>query len=101
MKKRGIDISANRTKHLDEFLAQRFDVLITLCDRVREACPEFPSHPNLVHWSIPDPALEAANDRASYPAFERTATELETRIRFLLHLLDQASTIRRSTHAER
>jgi hypothetical protein len=51
--------------------------------------------------SIPDPALEAANDRASYPAFERTATELETRIRFLLHLLDQASTIRRSTHAER
>ena len=65
MKKRGIDISANRTKHLDEFLSQRFDVVITLCDRVREVCPEFPSHPDLVHWSVPDPALEGPNDRAT------------------------------------
>lgn len=99
MKKRGIDISANRTKHLDEFVTQRFDVVITLCDRVREVCPEFPSHPRLVHWSISDPALEGPNTRASYPAFERTAAELETRIRFLLPLLDQQS-IRRSRRAE-
>ena len=42
MKRRGIDISANRTKHLDEFVARRFDMVITLCDRVREVCPEFP-----------------------------------------------------------
>jgi protein-tyrosine-phosphatase/DNA-binding transcriptional ArsR family regulator len=101
MKRRGIDISANRTKHLDEFVAQRFDFVITLCDRVREVCPEFPSHPSLVHWSVPDPALEGPNARASYPAFERTATELETRIGFLLHLLDQPSTTRRLTRAER
>ncbi len=63
----GIDISANRTKHLDEFRAQRFDTVITLCDRVREVCPEFPSRPELVHWSVPDPALEGMNNRASYP----------------------------------
>jgi protein-tyrosine-phosphatase len=100
MKKRGIDISGNRTKHVDEFVAQRFDVVITLCDRVREVCPEFPSHPDLVHWSIPDPALEGPNDRATLPAFERLATELETRIGFLLQLLEE-STTRRSTHAER
>ncbi|MGH8983930.1 MAG: ArsR family transcriptional regulator [Acidimicrobiia bacterium] len=101
MRTRGIDISANRTKHLNEFVAQRFDYVITLCDRVREVCPELPSRPNLVHWSVPDPALEGPNDRASYPAFERTATELETRIGFLLRLLDAPSTTRRSTHAER
>lgn len=94
MKGRGIDISGNRTKHLDEFASQRFDFVITLCDRVREVCPEFPSHPNLVHWSIPDPAGGA------YRVFERTATELETRIRFLLALLEAQST-RRSRHAER
>ena len=99
MKKRGIDISENRTKHLEEFAAQRFDVVITLCDRVREVCPEFPSHPRLMHWSIPDPALEAPTNRASYPAFERTATELETRIGYLLHLLNEPAT-RRSAHAE-
>ena len=89
MKQRGIDISANRTKHFDELAAQRFDRVITLCDKVREVCPEFPYHPRLVHWSIPDPALEGTNNRASYPAFERTAAQLETRIQFLLPLLQQ------------
>jgi protein-tyrosine-phosphatase len=87
MHERGIDISANRTKHLDEFLDDRFDVVITLCDRVREVCPEFPSHPRLVHWSIPDPAREGAIGGDSYPAFERTATELETRVGFLMYAL--------------
>ena len=89
MRSRGIDISANRTKHLDELAGQRFDLIITLCDRVREVCPEFPSQPELVHWSLPDPAAAGATNRASLPAFEQTATELETRIRFLLPLLER------------
>ena len=101
LRRRGIDISANRTKHLDEFRSERFDAVITLCDRVREVCPEFPSKPQLVHWSIPDPALEGATDRASYPAFERTASELETRISFRLPLFERTSIERRSTHAQR
>jgi ArsR family transcriptional regulator, arsenate/arsenite/antimonite-responsive transcriptional repressor / arsenate reductase (thioredoxin) len=101
MKRRGIDISANRTKHFDEYVGERFDMVITLCDRVREVCPEFPEHPRHVHWSIPDPAREGATNRASYPAFERTAAELETRVEYLLpQLLDQP-TGRRSTHAKR
>ena len=100
MKTRGIDLSENRVKHLDEFVAQRFDVVITLCDRVKEVCPEFPSHPDRVHWSVADPALEGANDRATLPAFTRLVTELETRIGFLLDQLEESST-RRSRHAER
>jgi ArsR family transcriptional regulator, arsenate/arsenite/antimonite-responsive transcriptional repressor / arsenate reductase (thioredoxin) len=106
LRERGIDIGGNRAKHLDELLSRRFDMVITLCDRVREVCPEFPSHPRLVHWSIPDPALDGPTDRASYPAFERTAIELETRIDFLLHVLDHSPTTspptaRRSSHADR
>ncbi len=97
----GIDISANRTKHLDEFRAQRFDTVITLCDRVREVCPEFPSRPELVHWSVPDPALEGVNNRASYPAFRRTAAEIETRISFKLPLLTRTPTARRPDNAQR
>jgi len=91
MRKRGFDISGNRTKHFDELTAQRFDLVVTLCDRVREVCPEFPRQPELAHWSIPDPAREGTTDRQSYPAFERTAAELETRIRFLLPLLINTS----------
>ena len=87
---RGIDISGQRPKHLDELLGERFDRVITLCDRVREVCPDFPGHPDAVHWSIPDPAL-AADDGDSYPAFQRTAAELDARIGFLLAGLDPST----------
>ncbi len=97
----GIDISANRAKHIDEFRSQRFDTVVTLCDRVRAVCPVFPSRPELVHWSVADPALEGATDRASYPAFERTAAELETRISFRLPLFTPTATARRPANVQR
>jgi protein-tyrosine-phosphatase len=81
MQKRGIDLGGRRAKSLQEFVAQPFDFVITLCDRVREVCPEFPGQPRTIHWSIADPALE------SPPAFERTAVELEWRVSFLLHVI--------------
>ena len=98
----GIDIAGRRTKHFDEFGSQRFDTVITLCDRVREVCPDFPSHPELVHWSVPDPAAAGPIDRASYPAFERTAAELESRIRFRLPLFTHTTPHpRRSPNVQR
>jgi hypothetical protein len=67
-------------------------------------CPDFASQPALVHWSVPDPAAAGPTRRASYTAFERTAVELETRIRFLLPLLttdpSDLTHMRRSSHAE-
>ena len=80
MREHGIDISGHRSKHLEEFAGQRFGYVITLCDRVREVCPEFPGHPQLIHWSIADPAGEAD----AHAAFRRVAAELRTRIGFLL-----------------
>ena len=76
MRARGIDLAGRRSKHLAEFAAQRFDYVISLCDRVREVCPEFPGGPELIHWSIPDPAREPGSDEETLPAFERTAAEL-------------------------
>ena len=84
MRTRGIDLAGRRSKELSEFTGRRFDYVISLCDRVREICPEFPGNPQVVHWSVPDPAREPGTDEQTLPAFERTATELETRIRFLL-----------------
>jgi protein-tyrosine-phosphatase/DNA-binding transcriptional ArsR family regulator len=79
----GIDLSAARPKHLDELAGERFDHVITLCDRVREVCPEFPGRPATAHWSIPDPAA----DPDGRPAFDRVAAELDDRIGFLLHAI--------------
>jgi len=85
----GIDLAGQSAKQLSEFAQQRFDRVITLCDRVREICPEFPGQPRTIHWSIPDPAVGPVDgdDEAGYPAFQQTATELETRIGFLLAAL--------------
>ena len=89
MRERGIDIAGGRSKHMSEFTDERFDYVISLCDRVREVCPEFPWRPRLIHWSIPDPAREPGSDEVTLPAFERTAAELRTRIGFLLEAIDK------------
>jgi ArsR family transcriptional regulator, arsenate/arsenite/antimonite-responsive transcriptional repressor / arsenate reductase (thioredoxin) len=82
MREYGIDLSGRRSKHLSEFSGHRFDFVITLCDKVREACPEFPGGPEPVHWSIQDPAAAG-----SYPAFQAVAGDLRTRISFLVQRL--------------
>jgi protein-tyrosine-phosphatase len=92
MRARGIDLAGRRSKHLAEFAAERFDYVISLCDRVREVCPEFPGGPELIHWSIPDPARAPGSDEATLPAFERTAAELCTRIGFLIEAIEQTIT---------
>jgi protein-tyrosine-phosphatase len=83
----GLDLTGHASKHLDVFDGQRFDWVISLCDRVREVCPEFPGHPETIHWSIPNPAAGDADDDATYPLFKQTAAELATRIGFLLAVL--------------
>jgi protein-tyrosine-phosphatase/DNA-binding transcriptional ArsR family regulator len=84
----GIDLAGQCSKHVSVFAHERFDRVISLCDRVREVCPEFPGEPETVHWSIPDPtAGQTDDDQASYPAFRLTAEELETRVGFLLAAL--------------
>ena len=84
----GLDLAGHHSKHLSVFAEEPFDHVITLCDRVREVCPEFPGRPETIHWSLADPA--AVGDDASYSAFQDTAAELETRIGFLLAALTPA-----------
>jgi protein-tyrosine-phosphatase len=84
MAERGIDISGRSSKHYDRFERQRFDQVITLCDKVREVCPEFPGRPTTAHWSMADPAAEGSDSDSNYRAFVRTADEIETRLGLLI-----------------
>lgn len=86
----GIDIAGHRPVYVEAVARERFDYVISLCDKAREACPEFPSRPSLIHWSLPDPAA-GEGGLTGYPAFERTAADLDTRIRFLLPVLEEAA----------
>jgi ArsR family transcriptional regulator, arsenate/arsenite/antimonite-responsive transcriptional repressor / arsenate reductase (thioredoxin) len=87
----GIDIAGQRPRHLDTATG-RFDYVITLCDKVREVCPEFPGHPRHIHWSIPDPAPHGTQARAVETAVRRTAHDIDVRIGHLLHVLPTTDT---------
>ncbi len=87
----GIDLAGHRSKHIREVGEAPFDRVVTLCDRVREVCPELPGDPEAIHWSIADPAAGHADDEASYPAFQQLAFDLGTRIGFLLATLSAPS----------
>ena len=82
----GLDLAGQASKHLDAFADQSFDWVISLCDRVREACPEFPGRAEVIHWSIANPAT-GESDEVTYPLFQQVAAELATRIGFLLAML--------------
>ena len=84
LSERGITLQRTASTHLDTLGCEHFDYVITLCDRVREVCPEFPDHPAAIHWSMGDPARTGTTDKQTYPAFRATLTELEERIVFML-----------------
>ncbi|MCB9169231.1 MAG: arsenate reductase ArsC [Flavobacteriales bacterium] len=56
MREDGIDISGHRSKTIDAFEGQDFDVVLTVCDSARENCPWFPATAKQVHQDFPDPA---------------------------------------------
>ena len=75
----GIDITSQRSKHVDEFSGQHFDYVITVCDHANETCPIFPGAPTRMHWSVPDPA--AVHGSGRFEAFRSARNTLRTSLR--------------------
>jgi protein-tyrosine-phosphatase len=86
----GIDLLGQHSKHADVFAGQSFDVVITVCDRAREACPAFPGAREQLHWSFPDPAA-VRGAQAQRRAFADVAAGLGRRIHYLLPVIVPAS----------
>ena len=61
MAEEGIDISAHRSKHVDDLKGIRFDLVITVCDHARESCPVFPGKTRVIHAGFEDPPYLARN----------------------------------------
>src|SRR4029079_16783311 len=75
----GIDISGARSKPVGEFLGQRFDYVITVCDRARATCPVFPGGSETLHWGIDDPAEATRTDEERQGGLARALRELAGR----------------------
>ncbi len=80
MREIGIDISQHRSKSVDEFAAQKFDYIITVCDNARESCPVFPGHAMRIHWSFDDPAAITVSDEERLAVYRRVRDEIKTRL---------------------
>ncbi len=81
MRERGIDITGQRSKSVDEFAGQEFDYVITVCDNAREHCPVFPGKTERIHWSFDDPAKAEGDEEAVLAVFRRVRDEIEGRLR--------------------
>lgn len=72
----GIDIAAHRSKHLDGFLQQEVETVITVCSDADRACPVFPGQVNRHHWGFDDPAHAGGDEEQKMQVFRRVRDEI-------------------------
>lgn len=76
----GLDLSSHRPKHVREVAGERFDLVVTTCDAVLEACPVLAGGAETLHWSLEDPAAAEGPEAERLGIFRRTAAEIRARI---------------------
>ncbi len=86
LRESGIDWEGHSTRGLAGLDRERWDFVITVCDRAKEACPAFPGQPILAHWGMPDPAGVEGAETAKRAAFLDARTLISRRIDLLLAL---------------
>lgn len=80
MKEIGIDISKQTSKHVNEFINQTFDIIITVCDNAKESCPIFPGKAERLHWGFFDPAEVLGSQENIIKAFQEVRDEIKNKI---------------------
>jgi arsenate reductase (thioredoxin) len=77
----GIDISKQRSKSATEFLGQKFDYVITICDNAKQTCPAFPGNYEKTHWDLEDPTEAQGSEEERMMVFRKIRDEIEQRIK--------------------
>ena len=84
MREIGIDLSAHRSKSVDEFLGQEFDYVITVCDNANEQCPTFPGKTKRLHWSFEDPAAVEGDHNVRLNGFRSVRDQIAEQLRLFI-----------------
>ena len=79
MKEIEIDISAQTSKHLDEFLQREVHTVITVCGNADQACPIFPGQAEKHHWPFDDPAKATGSEEEIRAVFRRVRDEIRVK----------------------
>jgi arsenate reductase len=78
MKEIGLDISGHRSKHMNDFLNQPVDTVITVCGNADQACPMFPGQLNRHHWPFVDPAHAQGTEEDILKVFRQVRDEIKS-----------------------
>ena len=81
MAEKGIDITKQYSKHINDLKGVEFDYIITVCDRAKRACPFIPCKTKKIHWSLEDPNEVPGTDEDKLNAFRETRDLLFTLIK--------------------
>jgi arsenate reductase (thioredoxin) len=76
----GIDIRDAESKSATQFLDQKFDIVVTVCDSAAQDCPSWPGAKRMEHWPIEDPSYGPDDPSTRYERFKETRDELRQRI---------------------
>ena len=77
MEEIGLDISDHQSKHLDEFLEEEVETVITVCGNADQVCPLFPGQINRNHWGFDDPAHATGTEEEQMAVFRRVRDEIK------------------------
>ncbi len=80
MEEWGIDISNHTSDSVDEYLDERIDIVITVCDHAKQVCPVFPGDVQRIHWSVDDPFRGWNSDPSQLDNFRETRRDLKERL---------------------
>jgi arsenate reductase len=92
MAEAGVDISAQKPKHVDELKDIDFDYVVTVCDNARENCPIFPCKTKLFHKTFEDPTFMTGNEQQIKAAFVKLRDQMKKFIEKMPKILENEST---------
>lgn len=96
MKEIGIDISTHTSKHMNDFLDGRVDIVVTVCGNADQACPMFPGQVKRYHWGFDDPAHAVGTEEEILAEFRRVRDQIALVFRAYAAGLRDAAILRKA-----
>lgn len=84
MAEAGVDISNQESEHMDEYLGDKFDFVITVCDHAAAHCPIFPDGCERIHWPFDDPARAGGTESEIIAEFRRVRDQIDGQVKSFL-----------------
>jgi len=86
MQEVNVDLSKKKPESAEKYLDVKFDFVITLCDKMKEECPNFPGHPIVAHWGMPNPDEKEGSEEIKIKEFRKIRNEILKRINLFINL---------------